>query len=400
MKHRIAAFGITALLACSAAAIASDMPPQGPMPVSVASALQDNITRWSDYTGRLRAAEDVEVRPRVSGVIDAVHFKEGDMVKAGDLLFTIDLRPYKAALDQADATLAAAKARAAMAGSNITRAQALFKQKALSQREFDERSNADLEAQASVKAAEAARALAALNLEYAELKAPISGRVGRPDITVGNVVQIGVSVLTTIQSIDPIYADFDIDELTYLRAIKAVREGRAADMPVRMALSDETDYKREGKVRSFDNQLRGDSGTMRVRAEFDNKDGLLTPGLFARIRLGQAGKAEAVLVNDSAISTDQDRKFVYVVDDKGNINYRPVTLGALHDGLRVIDNGLQAGEKIVVNGLMRVRPGMQVLPMAVDMKSLKPEGAPPQGAPPAEGQPAPSPDGQPSGEQK
>jgi multidrug efflux system membrane fusion protein len=338
--------------------------------------MQKEITRWSEFSGRLRAVEDVEVRPRVSGIIDEVHFKEGDTVKKGDPLFTIDMRPFKAALAQAEAQLASAQARGALAASTAERAEKLFKQKALSQREYDERTNGNKEALASIKAAEAALTLAQLNVEYAEVRAPITGRVGRPDITVGNTVAAGMVVLTTIQSVDPVYADFDIDEQTYLRAMKTVRAGRAADMPVYMALADETEFRREGKIRSFDNQLSGDSGTMRVRAEFANTDGVLTPGLFARIRLGTADKTSAVLVNDSAVNTDQDRKYVYAVDDKGMVGYRPVQIGTLENGLRVIDSGLAAGEKIVVNGLQRVRPGMPVQPVIVSMETLKPEGAP------------------------
>ena len=359
--------------------------PQGPMPVSVSSVLEMEITRWSEFTGRLRAVEDVEVRPRVSGAVEEVHFREGDMVTKGDKLFTIDLRPYQAAFEQADAAFISATAKHELAASDFERAKKLFDDKALSQREYDTRANAAKEAEAAVKSAEAQRTLASLNLEYAEVRAPITGRVGRPDITVGNMVQTGQQVLTTLQSVDPVYADFDIDEQTYLRVMKTVRAGNAQNMPVYMALADGSEFTREGKIRSFDNQLRGDSGTMRVRAEFANADGILTPGLFARVRLGNAEKSSAVLVNDSAIGTDQDRKFVYVVDDKGNVNYRPVTLGSLQSGLRVIAEGLKAGEDIVVNGLMRVHPGMQVQPMKVDMATLKPAGGQ-GGAPPEQGQ--------------
>ncbi|HYD19811.1 MAG TPA: efflux RND transporter periplasmic adaptor subunit [Patescibacteria group bacterium] len=399
----VAALSIGAVLLLATPREGFTMDPPAAMPVSVASALQKDITRWAEFSGRLRAVEDVEVRPRVAGIIDAVHFREGDLVKKGDPLFTIDMRPFQAALAQAEAELASAQARASLAGSTSARAQKLFKQKALSQREYDERINANKEAQAAIKAAEAALTLAKLNVEYAEVRAPISGRVGRPDITVGNTVAPGMQVLTTIQSVDPVYADFDIDEQTYLRAMKSVRAGRASDMPVFMALADEQEFKREGKIRSFDNQLQGDSGTMRVRAEFPNTDGILTPGLFARIRLGTADKTSAVLVNDAAINTDQDRKFVYAVDDKGMVNYRPVQLGVLENGLRVIETGLQPGEKIVVNGLMRVRPGVQVQPVIVSMETLKPEGAPagdttaaPAGEKPADAPPATDPNEPPS----
>jgi multidrug efflux system membrane fusion protein len=358
------------------------------MPISVSAALQKEINAWSEFSGRLRAVEDVDVRPRVSGVIETVHFKEGDIVKKGDLLFTLDKRPYKAAYDQAAAALASARAAAGLSQSDLTRAKGLLEQKAISQREYDARNSTALQAAASVKAAEAALELAALNLEYAEVKSPIDGRVGRPDITVGNLVQADVSapVLTTVQSVDPVYADFDIDEQTYLRTMKAVRQGKVQDMPVFMALADETDFTREGRVRSFDNQLKADSGTIRVRAQFSNKDGILTPGLFARIRLGAASKHEAVMINDAAIGTDQDRRFVYTVDDKGDVNYRAVELGALTDGLREITGGLKAGEKIIVNGLQRVHPGMQVQPMMVAMDTLKPlddKGAAVDVAPPS-----------------
>lgn len=362
-----------------AAIAAAPEQPQA-MPASVAEALPREITEWSEFSGRLRAAEDVQIRPRVSGTIDAVHFREGDLVKAGQPLFTIDLRPYKAAYDQAAAALKGAEARAELTRSDFERAEKLLAERALSQREFDEKKNAWREADAAVAAGKAALDLAALDLEYAEVRAPIDGRVGRPDITVGNMVQAGQAVLTTLQSVDPVFADFDMDERTYLRLLKTVRtEGRSGDMPVLMALADEDAFTRTGRIRSFDNQLSGDSGTLRVRAEFDNPDGLLTPGLFARIRLGSPEKTSAVLVNDKAIGTDQTRRFVYTLDETGTVGYRPVTLGRLtEDGLRVIASGLAAGEKVVVNGLMRIQPGMQVQPMMVPMDTLQiPDAAPP-----------------------
>lgn len=350
------------------------------MPVSVAAAVGADITRWNEFSGRLSAVADVEVRPRVSGMVDEVHFHEGDLVKKDDKLFTIDTRPFKAAYDRAAAALAAAEARVTLTGSELGRAKKLLEERAISQRELDEKNNAHLEAVAAVKGAEAELQLAALDLEYAEVRSPITGRVGRLDITVGNIVQAGQSVLTTIQSVDPVYADFDIDEQTYLRVIKALRSGDkengAENMKVFMALADETEFTREGRIRSFDNRLIADSGTLRVRAEFKNTDGILTPGLFARLRLGSAETYATVLINDAAIGTDQTRKFVYVVDDAGNVQYRPVTLGKLSpEGMRIVEGGLQAGEKIVVNGLQRVHPGMQVQPMMVSMTTLEPEGA-------------------------
>mgnify|MGYP000891402744 CR=1 FL=1 len=365
-------------------AVAIAAAPEQPqaMPASVSAALSRDITEWSEFSGRLRAMEDVQVRPRVSGTVDAVHFREGDMVKRGQTLFTIDTRPFKAAYDQAAAALKGAEARAELTRSDFTRAEKLLAEKAVSQREFDEKKNAFLEADAAVAAGKAALDLAALDMEYAEVRAPIDGRVGRPDITVGNTVQAGTAVLTTLQSVDPVFADFDMDERTYLRVLKAVRaEGKGREMPVMMALADETEFTRTGRIRSFDNQLSGDSGTLRVRAEFDNPDGLLTPGLFARIRLGSAEKTTAVLVNDKAIGTDQTRRYVYALDENNVVGYRPVTLGKLtDDGLRVIAEGLGAGEKIVVNGLMRIHPGAKVQPIMVPMDTLEPPAAPPASA--------------------
>lgn len=357
------------------------------MPISVASVLQREITTFREYSGRLKAVDDVQIRPRVAGQIETVHFKEGDMVKKGDLLFTLDLRPFRASVAQAKAALTAAEAREDLATKEAQRAEALFGGKAYSQRELDEKKNASLEATANTQAAKATLDIANLNLEYAQIKAPISGRVGRPDITVGNIVDAGGSapVLTTIQSVNPIYADFDMDEGAYLAALKAIRaEGRAEEMPVLMALADETAFNRNGKIKSFDNQLIGSSGTLRVRAQFDNTDGLLTPGLFARIRLGEADKTDAVLINDSAVGTDQDRRFVYVVGEDGAATYRPVVLGGLENGLRVVSSGLKAGENIIVNGLQRVRPGAKIQPMIVSMETLQAETAPTEAQPPAE----------------
>jgi multidrug efflux system membrane fusion protein len=355
-------------------------PPQA-MPISAGLVIEREITEWSEFSGRLKAAEDVEIRPRVTGTIDEVLFKEGDVVQKGDKLFSIDPRSFRANLTRAEADLTAATARSNLASSELQRAKKLLDEKAVSQKEYDEKINASHAADASMKSAKAALTLARLDIEYSEVRAPITGRVGRADITAGNTVMAGMSVLTTLQSVDAVYADFDMDEQTYLRVIKQVRsDDKAAQMPVYMALADETEFTREGRIRSFDNRLEPQSGTIRVRAEFDNKDGLLTPGLFARIRLGGAEKQAATLIHDSAVGTDQDRKFVYTIED-GNVAYRPVTLGKVDQGLRVILSGLKAGETVIVNGLMRVRPGMPVQPVMVSMETLQPEGGaqqPPQ----------------------
>ena len=377
------------------------------MPISVAVVPGTDITRYSEFSGRLRAVEDVEIRPRVSGIVDAVNFTEGDMVEKGKVLFVIDRRPFQATYNTAEAAVTAAESSVKLAEQDLKRARALLAERALSQREFDERQSALDNARATLKGAQAQKDLYALDLEFSEVRAPVSGRIGRPEITVGNTVRANEDVLSTLQSINPVYLDFDIDEATYLGLMKSVRiDNTSGNMPVAMALADENDFTRQGRIRSFDNQLLATSGTMRVRAEFDNTDGLLTPGLFARVRLGTPEKAQAIIINDSAINTDQSKRFVYVVGEDGTVQYREVKLGAMNPMGRIIESGLQAGEKIVVNGLLRARPGMKVTPMIVDMTTLKPAGAekaapegmaPPAGmdAAPAEGD-APAPDAAPA----
>ncbi len=365
------------------------------MPISVAVVPGVDITRYSEFSGRLRAVEDVEIRPRVSGIIDAVNFTEGDMVEKGQVLFVIDRRPFQAKLNTAEAAVVAAQASVKLAERDIKRARALLAERALSQREFDERQSAVDNARATLAGAQAQKELYALDLEFSEVRAPVAGRIGRPEITVGNTVRANEDVVTTLQSINPVYLDFDIDEGTYLGLMKSVRvDNTTGNMPVAMALADEEDFNRQGRIRSFDNQLLATSGTMRVRAEFDNPDGFLTPGLFARVRLGTPEKIQAVIINDSAINTDQSKRFVYVVADDGTVQYREIKQGPMHPLGRIIESGLQPGEKIIVNGLLRARPGMKVTPMVVDMTTLKPADA----APAAPAAPMDAPDAQPAAE--
>ena len=341
------------------------------MEVDVATVVSKTITDYQNYSGRLEAVDKVEIRPLVPGTIVAVHFVDGALVKKGDPLFTIDPRPYVAQVDQAAAQLAAAQARNGYTSTDAARAERLLADNAIAKRDYDEKQNASHEAAANLKAAQAALETAKINLTYTQIVAPVSGRVSRAEMTVGNIVSTGSSapLLTTLVSVSPIYASFDVDEQTYLRYLS--RDSRAS-VPVSLGLANEEGFSREGKVASVDNQLDTGSGTIRVRARFDNADGSLVPGLYARIKVGGGTPHPAVLIDDAAIGTDQDKKFVMVVDPDSRVQYREVTLGTLSDGLRVITKGLQPGERIVVNGLQRVRPNDVVKANSVAMASASP----------------------------
>jgi multidrug efflux system membrane fusion protein len=336
-------------------------------PVDVAAAIGKTVTDWQTYSGRLEAVDRVEIRPLVSGTIVAVHFKDGAMVKQGDPLFTIDPRPYAAAVDQASAALAAMQARSVFASSDLDRAKRLITDNAISRRDLDDKQHDALEATANLKAAQATLETARLNLGYTNIAAPVSGRVSRAEMTVGNVVTAGAASapLTLLVSVSPIYAAFDVDEQTYLRYLS--HDTRAGVVPVSLGLANESGYSRTGVVASVDNRLDTGSGTIRVRARFDNGDGVLLPGLYARIKVGGGAPHPAVLIDDRAIGTDQAKKFVMVVDAQNHAQYREIVPGDLQDGMRVVTSGLAAGEKIVVNGLQRVRPGDTLAPNSVPM---------------------------------
>jgi RND family efflux transporter MFP subunit len=343
--------------------------------VSVASALERDVTEWDEFTGRLEAVESVEVRPRVTGYIESVNFTEGSTVKKGDLLFVIDPRPYRAELSKAEAELARAVARSELAVADEGRSAKLLDIKAVSREEYDSRINAAREAKADVAAARAAVDSAKLNLEFTRITAPIGGRVSKAVVTAGNLVTGGsnaATLLTTVVSLDPMYVTFEGDEQIYLKYNELSRRGerassRDAANPVLMGLANETDYPHHGSMVFVDNQVDPRTGTIRARAEFQNKDGYLTPGLFARVKLLGHNSYRAVLVDDRAIGTDQSQKFVYVIDAENKVTYRPVQVGRLTDGLRIVQKGLQAGETVVVNGLQRVRPGVVVAPERVAM---------------------------------
>jgi len=335
--------------------------------VDVATVVEKTITDWQTYSGRLEAVDKVEIRPQVSGTIVSVNFKDGALVKKGDTLFVIDPRPYEAAVDQAAAQLAAAQARTGYTQSDWERAQRLIVDNAIAKRDYDEKQNAAREASANQKAAQAALETAQINLGYTKIVAPVSGRVSRAEITVGNVVSAGASAapLTTLVSVSPIYASFDADEQTYLQYISHARDG--SKVPVDLGLANESGYSRSGWIDSVDNRLDTSSGTIRVRARFANEDGALVPGLYARIKVGGSAPHPALLIDDAAVGTDQDKKFVFVVDASNHAAYREVQLGNLQGSLRVVNGGLKAGDRIVVNGTQRVRPGAEVRAHMVPM---------------------------------
>ena len=329
-------------------------------PVSVAEVISRKSEVWSEFSGRLVAVDSAEIRPRISGTIDKIHFKEGQWVEKDDLLFTIDQKPYIAALQ-------AAQAKSSFAEAEFVRAKSLITDKAIPKREYDQRRN-------EVESARAELTKAKLDYDYTLIKSPISGRVGRAELTVGNLINSGgnAPILTTIVSNKPIYADFDIDEMSYLNYLKSAGndQNKLKDIAVNLALADENGKPYSGHVQSFDNHINVSSGTLRVRAIFDNQSGGLIPGLFANIKIGSIAKNDVILINEHAINTDQSVKFVWVVGADNKVAYRPIKLGGTVEGLRSVSEGLALGDKIVINGTQRVMmPGQEVAPKIVDMEN-------------------------------
>lgn len=371
-------------------ALASQEAPAAPAPaaaVDVAEVVSRSITDWRGYSGRLEAVDRVEIRPLVSGTLTAVHFQDGALVKKGEVLFTIDPRPYAAEVARVQGQLAAAEARDAYAASDLARGQRLLADNAIAKRDFEEKQNAAREAVANLQAARAALEAARLNLEYTRITAPVGGRISRAQVTVGNVVAAGAASapLTTLVSTARMYAAFDVDEPTYLKMAQASRAG-SGTIPVYLGLANEDGHPRKGTVSFIDNRLDVASGTIRVRAVFDNPDGQLIPGLYARVQLGGGKPRDALLIDERAVGTDQDKRFVLVLEEGNRTSYREVRLGTASDGLRVVDAGLKAGERIVVNGLQRVRPGEPVAPREVPMAGqpgrFADDHPPADGAPP------------------
>jgi multidrug efflux system membrane fusion protein len=360
------AAAMLALAGCGTQAAQNSGPP--PADVNVAPVVSESVHQWDEFTGRIAAVETVELRPRVSGYIDRVAFKEGQEVKKGDLLFVIDQRPYQAQLAQAQAQLERARSDAKLAHSQNARAEALIAVKAISREDFDSRHAATESGDAAARAADAAVTAARLNLQFTEVRAPIAGRISRALVTVGNLAQTDTTLLTTLVSLDPMYVYFDTDEQTYLRYQDQAKHGREGGNPVRVALANEAGFPHDGTLDFVDNQVDANTGTIRARAVLPNTDRLLTPGLFARVRLQGTAEFSALLVSDKAILTDQDRKYVYVLGSDSTAQRRDVALGGAVDGLRVVTSGLQSTDRVVVDGLQKVFfPGMPLKPTIVEM---------------------------------
>jgi RND family efflux transporter MFP subunit len=347
-----------------------------PTPVTVSRPVERQVTDYADFTGRTAAVDSVEVRARVWGYLDRVNFKEGALVKKDDVLFEIDPRVYRADLERAEGTVAQFEARVHRLERDYNRAKNLLARKAVGQEEYD-RYEADYrEAVANLRVAKGNRDLADLNMGYTKVTAPVSGRVSRYVVTVGNLIQSGDqsggTLLTTLVSVDPMYVYFDMDERTVLRVRQLIREGKASSAretkwPVALGLATEDGFPHGGTINFEDNQVNPKTGTLRVRGVFPNKDELLSPGLFARVRVLIGRAHRALLVTDRAIDTDQGQKVLYVVNEKNEVVSRTVRLGALHDGLREVAEGLEAGERVIVSGLQQVRPGVSVEAKLVDM---------------------------------
>jgi multidrug efflux system membrane fusion protein len=338
-----------------------------PPPVTVSKPIQKSITEWDEYTGRFKPVANVEIRARVSGFIDSIHFKDGQVVKKDDLLFVIDQRPYQIAVEQAKGDLERARSKYDIATADVDRAAPLVRNQSVTEREFDTRKSTQRDASGQVSSAEAALKQAQLNLEWSEVRAPIAGRISDRRVDAGNLItggQTGATLLTSIVTIDPIHFTFDGAEADFIRYLRLAASGarpssRDAANPVAVRLADETEFKHQGRMDFVDNVVNAKTGTIRGRAIFDNKDGLLTPGFFGRMRL-YGGERDALLIPDSVISSDQASKIVFTVADDGTVGTKKVELGPIVDGLRVVRSGLVPTDRIVIDGIQRARPGQKV----------------------------------------
>ena len=378
--QRLAIMGLLivgSLTACKRGATGPGGPPQAPTPeVTVAKPIAKRLTDWDEFTGRLTARHRVEIHSRVSGYITQVSFKEGTEVKAGDLLFTIDPRPYEAIVERALAMLSQAKTTAELAGVEAKNATALRQGQAISVEESERRLKSATGEQAGVRAAEAALRAAKLDLEFTEIRAPISGRISDARVTEGNLVSGGTqntTLLTTIVELDPIYCEIEADERSVLKYREMHKSGERvsamfARIPAEMALINQEGWPNHGEVDFVDNQINPTTGTIRARAVFPNADRLMAPGFFAKVRVPGSGEYDGLLIRDTAVGDDQGSSFVWVLDAEDKAVYRPITLGPLLDGLRVVRHGLAAEDRVVVLGLMSVRNGVKVKATLTDMQ--------------------------------
>jgi membrane fusion protein, multidrug efflux system len=378
VSHHMSARSCFVLSVIAAAALATTACSRGdakagapaPPEVDAAPVVAKPVRQWDEFSGRIAATDAVEVRPRVSGYIERIAFKEGDEVKGGDLLFVIDPRPYRAAYDSAVAQLARAHAAEELAQEEEKRAQALIAAKAISREEFDTRRAGSTQSNADVRVAEAAVATAKLNLDFTEVRSPIAGRVSRAMLTVGNLAQADQSVLTSVVSQDPVYVYFQPDEEAFLRYAELARKGERASSanPVRVGLATDQDYPYTGTVNFTNNQVDPATGTINLRAVVPNPDRIFTPGLYARVQLGGDADVTAILIDDKAVMTDQDRKYVYVVGPENKAVRKDVTLGGFADELRIVRSGLDANDKVIVAGLQKIFvPNTPVKPTTVAM---------------------------------
>jgi RND family efflux transporter MFP subunit len=354
----------------------SAAPEPAPTPVNVSFPVERYVTDYADFTARTAAVDSVEVRAHVWGYLEKVNFKEGAMVKQGDVLFELDTRPYQALLNQAKAKVAQDEAQLKYDEAEYQRNLRLVNTGAVARSDLDKTAAARGVDVANIAADKAVVVSRQLDLEYTKVIAPVSGRVSRYVVTIGNLIQSGDqgggTLLTTIVSVDPMYAYFDVDEHTVLRVRQLIREGKAksardSELPVQLGLANESGYSHRGTVNFVDNQVNPKTGTLRLRGVFPNKDEALSPGYFGRVRVPIGFPHPAVLVSERALDTDQGQKIVYVVNDNNEVVSRPVRVGALHDGMREVTDGLQAGERVIVSGLQQVQPGMTVAPKVVDM---------------------------------
>ena len=343
-----------------------------PPPVTIATPIHKEIVEWDEYTGRTEAIESVDVRPRVSGYIDQISFKDGQLVKPGDVLFVIDPRPYQDVLDQAKANLQDAEALRQLKVANFARAEKLFQNKVTAKEEYDTSVAERNEAEAKFAQAQASVNSALLNMDFTQVKSPIEGRISRQLVTKGNLVQTDATVLTKVVSVDPIYAYFNVDQRTVQKYYNQIQGGQLQDprvsaMPMYLQLEGETGFPHEGLIDFVNNTYNASTGTLQIRGRFQNKDASLYPDAFVRIRLAGTPKHDALLITDRAIATDQGQKFVLLVDDNSIVQVRPVELGPVFDGLRVVRKGLGPDDRVIINGLVNARPGSKVTAQPGDM---------------------------------